>query len=164
MIVMDETPRYTLEQAHLQFAKSINGQVWDLLGKPDRSPSDDERMIHAAHASLYHWLNAGGTGLHHQRGEWLLAHVYTVLALAEPALRHALRCQELTYEFADLMQDFDRAYANEGLARAHALAGNRSSALEYLKLAQASGAAIQNDEDRDIFMGDFNSGDWHGLK
>ena len=161
---MDETPRYTLEQAHLQFAKSINGQVWDLLGKPDRSLSDDEQMIHAAHASLYHWLNAGGTALHHQRGEWLLAHVYTELGLAEPALRHALRCMELTSEFADLMQDFDRAYAYEGLARAHALAGNRNSALEYRKLAQDSGVAIQNEEDRDIFMGDFDSGNWYGLK
>jgi hypothetical protein len=161
---MDETPRYTLEQAQLQFAKSINGQVWDLLSKPDRTPSDNERMIHAAHASLYHWLNAGGTGLHHQRGEWLLAHVYTVLGLSEPALRHALRCQELTSDFADLMQDFDRAYAYESLARAHALAGDRDAAFEYLKLAQASGAAIQNDEDRDIFMGDFNGGEWYGLK
>jgi len=161
---MDETPRYTLEQAHLQFAKSINSQVWDLLARPDRSPAEDELMIHAAHASLYHWLNAGGTGLHRQRGEWLLAHIFTVLGLVEPALRHATRCLELTNESSALMQDFDKAYAFEGLARAHALAGNRNSALEYLKLAESNGAAIQNDEDREIFLGDFNSSDWFGLK
>jgi hypothetical protein len=161
---MDETPKFTIEQAHLQFAKSTNGQVWDLLSKPDRSPAENERMLYAAHASLYHWLNAGGSALHHQRGEWLLSHVYAELGWVEPALRHAARCLALTNEYADLMQDFDKAYAYEGMARAHALAGDRETALKYLKLAETGAADIQNDEDREIFLGDFNGGNWHGLK
>jgi tetratricopeptide (TPR) repeat protein len=154
---------YTLEEAHQHFAKMLNGQVWELLQKPRRSKSEDEMMIYAAYASCYHWLEAG-TALHHQRAEWLIAHVCTELAQADAALRHAARCLELTDEFADRMKDFDRAYAYESVARANALAGNREEALKYIQLAQESGQAIGNDEDKSIFLGDFNGGNWHGLR
>ncbi len=160
---MDEEKKYTLEEAHQHFAKTLNGKVWELLQNSGRSKSEDELMIHAAHASCYHWLNAG-TGLHHQRAEWLIAHVYTVLSMADSALWHADRCLELTNEFADSMKDFDLAYAYEGIARANALAGNQDEAIRYIQLADNSGQAISNDEDKDIFFGDFNSGDWHGLR
>lgn len=160
---MDEVKRYTLEEAHQHFAKTVNGKVWELLQKPERSNSEDELMIHAVHASCYHWLNAG-TGLHHQRAEWLIAHVYTELGVVDSALRHALRCLELTKEFADLMKDFDRAYAYEGVARANALAGDRDEALKYIHRADETGRGISNDEDKSIFLSDFNGGNWHGLR
>ena len=160
---MTQSETYSLEEAHQHFARALNGQVWGLLQKPERARSEDELMVYAAHASGYHWLQVG-TGLHHQRAEWLIAHVYTVLGLAGAALRHAARCLELTNEFADLMQDFDWAYAYEGLARAHALAGNRKEALEYIQLAQESGEAIRDEQDKAIFLGDFGGGDWYGLR
>jgi len=160
---MEEPKTYTLDEAHLQFAKSLNGQVWELLQKANRSASEDELMVHAAHASCYHWLKAG-TGLHHQRGEWLIAHVYTELGMAEPALWHAQRCLELTNEYSDLGKDFDRAYAYEGMARAYALKKSRDEALKYLDLAKKAGEVIANAEDKSIFMGDFNGGNWYSLK
>ena len=160
---MDDAQKYTLEEAHQHFAKSLNGKVWDLLQKPDRTRSDDELMAYAAHASGYHWLMAG-TGVHHQRAEWLIAHVYTELGLVDSALRHANRCLELTKEYGELMKDFDQAYAYEGVARADALAGNREAALKYIKLAEESGQGISNPEDKNIFTGDFNGGNWHGLR
>ena len=160
---MDEAKTYTLEEAHLHFAKTLNGTVWELLQKPGRSNSEDERMVYAAQASCYHWLQAG-TGLHHQRAEWLIAHVYTELGLPESALRHAERCLELTGEYAGLMKDFDTAYAYEAAARAHALAGHRAEALKYIQFAEEKGRAIGEAEDRNIFLGDFNGGNWHGLR
>ena len=80
---------------HEAFAKETNGEVWRLLEKADRTPADDEQMIHAAHASCYHWLFAG-TALHQQRGEWLIARVYTVLGEREAAERHTRRRLALT--------------------------------------------------------------------
>jgi tetratricopeptide (TPR) repeat protein len=159
---MDEEKTYTLEESHLYFAKTLNGKVWELLQKKERSKAEDDLMIYAAHASCYHWLNAG-TGLHHQRAEWLIAHVYSELGITGSALRHATRCLELTNEFKGLMKDFDRAYAYEGIARANALAGNRDEALKYIQLADEAGQAIHNDEDKSIFLDDFNGGNWHGL-
>jgi tetratricopeptide (TPR) repeat protein len=160
---MNDEKTYTLEEAAQHFAKMLNNKVWELLQKTDRSKSENELMIHAAHASCYHWLNAG-TGLHHQRGEWLIAHIYTELGFADSALRHASRCLELTNEFAESIKDFDWAYAYEGVARANALAGNRDEALKYIQLAQESGQAISGEEDKSVFTGDFNAGNWHGLR
>ncbi len=75
---MDTEKLLTLAQAHEKFAKSLNGKTWDLLGKEDRTREEDELMVLTASASLYHWLQIG-TAVHAQRGEWLLAQVYTVL-------------------------------------------------------------------------------------
>ena len=51
---MEETKTYTLEEAHKYFAKSISGRVWELLQKSNRSPSEDDKMLNAAHACAYH--------------------------------------------------------------------------------------------------------------
>jgi len=154
---------FTLEEAHQHFAKALNGYVWELLQKQDRSKAEDEQMIYAAHASCYHWLVVG-TGLHHQRAEWLISHVFAELGMPNPALSHASRCLELTKEFSHLMQDFDWAYTYEAVARANALAGNQEEALKNIQKADELGQAIANDEDKSIFLGDFESGNWHGLK
>ena len=112
---MEEKHSYTLKEAEQYFAKALNGEVWELLGKADRTALDDERMLYAAYASCYHWLQAG-TGAHQERGEWLIAHVCTVLGLKDEALRHASRCLELTQQHPDLMKDFDVAYGFEAMA------------------------------------------------
>ncbi len=160
---MSEEKTYTEHAAHRHFAAKLNGEVWGLLEKADRSRTEDELMLHSAHASCRHWLEVG-TGLHHQRAEWLIARVYSELGLADAALRHARRCQELTTEHADLVEDFDQAYAHEAMARANALAGNQEEALEHLRLAEAAGQAIADDQSKQFFLGDLKGGNWYGLK
>ncbi len=153
---------YPKGDVHLELARSLNGEVWSLLGKPDRTRDDDYRMIHAAHASCYHWLHSG-TELHQQRGEWLIARVYSVLNAAGAAMRHALRCYTLTESHDGLMRDSDRAYAYEALARAHAVAHNAQKATEFRQLARSAGEAITRPQDREIFQNDFEGGDWCGV-
>lgn len=160
---MSEEDTYTEPEAHRHFAAKLNGEVWGLLEKADRSPAEDELMIHAAHASCCHWLKVG-TELHHQRAEWLIARVYSELALADAALRHARRCQELTQEHPGLMQDFDQAYAHEAVARANAVAGNQAEALKHLRLAEEAGQAIADDQSKQFFVGDLKGGNWYGLR
>lgn len=149
-------------EIHRELGKSTHGQVWGLLEKTDRSPEEDFLMQHAAHTSLYHWLQAG-TGVNEQRGEWLVAHVYTVLGLGETALRHAQRCVELTGQYKDEMLDFDQAYAYEGLARAYALIGESQEATKYKAKARQLGDQIADAEDKSIFDADFAGGDWYGI-
>jgi hypothetical protein len=160
---MNEIRTYTLVEAQKQLAITTNGQVWQLLEKKDRTESEDELLIHAAHASCYHWLQAG-TELHHQRAQWLLSHVYCELGIAAAALRHAVRCMDLTTEHADLMKDFDHAYAFEALSRAYALGGQQEDSLFFLQKAEQAGQKIQDEEDRNIFLSDFNGGNWYGLR
>jgi hypothetical protein len=92
---MDTPEKYTLDEAHLKFAKQTNGKVWSLLAKPNRSADESTEMIEAAYTSLYHWRFVG-TAMNLQRGEWLIARVYTVLGQAESALRYAQHCFYLT--------------------------------------------------------------------
>ena len=160
---MSDEKTYTEPEAHRHFAAKLNGEVWGLLEKADRTRAEDEIMIHSAHASCCHWLKLG-TGLHHQRAEWLIARVYCELGLADAALRHANRCQELTQEHAGLMEDFDQAYAHEAVARANAVAANRAEALKFLRLAEAAGQVIEDDQSKQFFLSDLNGGNWHGLK
>src|SRR3990172_529052 len=143
-------------------ARKIKGEVWSLLDKPDRTVEEDERLVLAAHASAYHWLHAG-TAVHRQRGEWMLAHVHTVLGREAPARHHARRCLALTETFAAEMKDFDAAYAYEAVARAEALGEDGATARRYLHLAEAQGARIVDEEGRTIFLADLQRGPWFGL-
>ena len=160
---MDDQEKYSLEEAHKWFARQANGKVWQLLGKASRSAAEDDEMVEAAYASNYHWRSAG-IEVNLQRGAWLIAHVYTVLGEARPALLQARRCLDLTDQYQGQMKDFDVAYAWEGKARALALSGLQDEAKKYLVLAQAAGEAIAGAEDRQIFLGDLNKGEWYGIK
>lgn len=160
---MGEETKYSEAEAHRRFAIQYNGDTWELLDKLERTREENELMVYSAHASCRHWLEIG-IGLHHQRGEWLIARVYTVLGLEEAALRHATRCLELTEEYADSMEDFDWAFAYECIARANAIAGNRDTALKYIALAEDAGQAIADEESKKIFLDDFGGGDWKDLR
>lgn len=160
---MDEKEQFTLEEAHLHFAKSLNGETWGLLDQQDRSRDDDERLLAAAFASYYHWLHAGKE-VHKQRGEYMIARAYLATGNASEALTHANRCLELTDHFKDQMADFDQAYAYEMFARANAAASNTEIARLYKDKAQKVGEQIKGEEDRDIFFSDLNSGNWFDLE
>jgi len=160
---MTDENLFTVAEAHRHFAITLNGRTWELLEKAARSEDEDQMMLHAAHASCYHWLQVG-SGVNQQRGEWLIARVYTTLDRPEAALQHAKRCLALTEQYAGEMRDFDRAFAFESVARANAIAGNKDQALKYFRLAEKAGSAISDDEDREIFQQDFDGGDWRGLR
>ena len=159
---MEEETKYTLEEAHLKFARMTNGLVWQLLEKPDRTPEDNVILLLTANASLFHWLHAG-TGVHAQRGSWLLAHIYAVLGEGAQSLKYALRCMELKERHRSEIADFDVAYAYEAMARAHALLGHLAEARPLYLAAKEAGEKIANAGDKEIFMGDFNSGTWFGI-
>lgn len=158
----DETT-YSMQQAQEKLAKMYFNSVWDLLEKTDRTPEDDEAMIHATHASCYLWMQVG-TPVNHQRGEWQVARVYTILGHFAAALRHANCCLELTDKHLELMQDFDIAFAYECVARANAIAGNRQVATKYIEFAEQAGQDIKDPDDRKVFFDNFNSGLWNGMK
>ena len=156
-----EEQKYSEQECHKKFAVELNNLVWGLLGKKDRNAQENEMMIHAAHASYFHWSKVG-TAVNLQRGEWLVSHVYAVLNRPEPALHHAKLCLELTTE--NNLVDFDLAYAYEAMARSYACAVEKSESEKYIKLAKEAGEKIKNKEDKDLFLSDFESGPWYNVK
>ena len=143
------TEKKPSEQEHRKFAVDLFNLVWSLLDKKDRSKDDDDRMIHAVHASRFHWGEIG-TPLHFERGEWQISRVYSVLKRSEPALYHATRCVEICRE--NDIGDFDIAFAYEAMATAHAIAGDKTECKKYLQLAKEAGEKIGKKEDKDYFF------------
>jgi hypothetical protein len=132
-------------------AVDLFNHVWSLLEMDDRSPEQDDEMIHAAHASRHHWGRVG-TALNAARGEWQISRVYSVLGRGEPALYHARRCLALTTEHG--FGDFDLAYAYEALARASAVAGDRHAAIRYAEQARVVTEDVEDNDDRDLVLAD----------
>ena len=160
---MSDEKTFSESEAHLHFAKRYNGMTWELLNKPERTAEENERMLDYAHASLAQWRVAG-TGVNHQRGEWLIGRAWILLGDGEQALRHARRTAELTEIHRAEMEDFDLAFTHEEMARALAMCGYEEEARRYIALAQEAGEKIVDAEDRQIFFDDFNGGNWSGLK
>jgi DNA-binding transcriptional MerR regulator len=137
-----------------QLAADLFNLVWTLLEKSGRTVEDDDRMVHAAHASRYHWGEVGGPE-QIAIGEWQCARVYSVLGRAEPALHHARRCLEVST--AGGVPDWMVASAHEGLARAYLVAGQRESALAARSAAEAALATVTDAEDRQVVQDDLAS-------
>ncbi|HEX9260588.1 MAG TPA: SRPBCC domain-containing protein [Acidimicrobiales bacterium] len=150
-------------EVHRTFGISLNNRVWAELSRNDRSGDDDARMVDAAHASLWHWAQCG-TEVNLQRGEWLCAHVYTVLGRAEPAMHHATRTMAHTEAAPEGLEDFDHFYAALGMARALACAGRVDEARPWKEKASALLDGVVDPIDKEICEGDLASGPWFGLE
>jgi hypothetical protein len=136
---------------HRKFAVDLFNKTWELLEAQDRTPEQDDTMIHAAHASRYHWGQVG-TPLEFERGEWQISRVYAVLNRPEPALYHAQRCLDIC--LANEIRDFDLAFAYEALARAHAVAGEWEKSGEYVELAMKAADEIADEDNRKYLEGE----------
>ncbi|MEW5990209.1 MAG: hypothetical protein AB1736_02535 [Chloroflexota bacterium] len=141
--------------AHRRLAVDLFNRAWTLMEQADRTAAETDEMIHAAHASRYHWSMAGTT-LHLGRGEWQVSRVYAVLGWAEPCRWHAQRC--LAYVEAAIAageaEDWDQAAAREAMARAAAVAGDRAEAIRWRDLAREALAGIADPADRELIEGD----------
>jgi hypothetical protein len=137
-----------------ELAAALFNRVWTLMEMHDRSEAEDAEMVHAAHATTYHWMQVGGPE-RRARGEWQCARVYTVLGLPEAALYHARQVLEICQR--EGIGDFDIAAAYEGLARATALAGDADEAHRWAELGRNASAEIADDADREIILGDLAS-------
>lgn len=146
-------PTFTKEE-HKKFAVALFNLTWSLLDKKDRTKEDDDKMLSAAHASHFHWMEIG-TPLEFERGEWQISRVYSVLKRSEPAVYHAKRCLEICQ--ANNIRDFDIAFAYEGMARANSVAGLKSECEKYIKLGKEAGEQIKAKEDRDYFFSEFKT-------
>ena len=138
---------------HRRLGVELFNHTWTLLVKEPRTRDEQDEMVHAAHASAYHWRRAEGAGPENRaRSEWQLARVYAVLGRGEPAVHHAQRCLDHCVENG--IGDWDLAFAYEALARAHKAGGNEAEFRRYLDRAREAGANIACAEDREQLESD----------
>jgi tetratricopeptide (TPR) repeat protein len=137
--------------AHRRIAADLFNYTWSLLEKKGRSAEERDELLHAAHASRYHWGHAG-TPLNWSIGEWQLSRVYATLGRTEPALHHAQRALDLARRHR--LSRFYLAYAYEALARASAAAGRVSARNRYRRKAREVGQRVRDPDDRRMLLED----------
>jgi DNA-binding transcriptional MerR regulator len=141
--------------SHRELAVALFNHVWSLLEVADRTPAQADELIHAAHASRFHWSRAEGSqAVNLSRGEWQCSRVYAVLGRGEPALWHARRCLAYAETPGGGQEDWDLAAAYEAMARAHAVASDLAAAAEWKAKAVAALSSVADQDDRDVIQGD----------
>jgi hypothetical protein len=108
-------------------AVALFNHTWSLLDLETRTQEQDDEMLHAAHASGFHWGRVGQP-VNRARAEWQCSRVYAVLGRAEPALHHGRRSLEICRAHEDELEEFDLPFAHEALARAQLIAGDPAAA------------------------------------
>ena len=146
------TPMDLLEERRV--ASELFNHVWALLDVADRTPEQDVAMIHAAHASRWHWGRVGGPE-QQAVGEWQCSRVYAALDRPEAALYHARRCLEISAQ--DGVDPFVAASAHEAMARALAIAGDMDGARAERNAAYALAVELDDDDDRGVIEGDLGT-------
>jgi len=148
------TERKLSKEDHRKFAVNCFNSTWNLMDKKDRTVEENDKMVHAAHASRYHWGEIG-TPLEFERGEQQISRVYSILGRSEPALHHAKRCLDICKE--NNIGDFDIAFAYEAMARAYAIAGNKKECKNNIKLAREAAEQIKKKEDKNYFLSELKT-------
>jgi hypothetical protein len=142
------------EENHMKMAKQCFNGTWDLLDKTDRTPEEDQKMIHSAHASRFHWGEIG-TPVNFARGDWQISRVYAVLNMGRPALKYGKSSLKICLDNG--IGDFDLAFGYEAVARAYAVQGDAENLNKYKNQALEAAKSIKKDEDREYFLSELNT-------
>ncbi|WP_432662173.1 hypothetical protein R9X47_16560 [Wukongibacter baidiensis] len=144
----------SIQEWHKKQAVDNFNYTWDLIDKTDRTKEDEMNMIHAAHASRFHWGKIG-TSLNFARGEWQISRVYALLNMPESALFHGIQSLELCKD--NDIGDFDLAFAYESIARAYMVSNNRELMDKYVALAASAAEKIEEQGNKDYFLSELKS-------
>jgi hypothetical protein len=151
---MGNTPEFDVDAAHRFFSADCFNRAWDLIDKPEHTPEEAERMIHLAHASVWHWSQRPDCQPQNlAMGYWQLSRVYAVCRDAARAAAYGRRSLEASREQAPFLT----AYAHEALARAAAIAGDRATMARHLDQARALLPQVTDPEEKGLLEADLNT-------
>jgi hypothetical protein len=140
-----------ITEFHREIATELFNQVLGLLHREDRTCAENDRMIHAAHASRFHW-EFGGTPVNVALGEWQCAKVHTAMGQTESALHHAWRYLEHAESYG--LGVFHIAHAHATVAAAFARKDPEQSA-HQLALAEELIPHITDEEEQNLLTREF---------
>jgi hypothetical protein len=135
---------------HRRFGGALFNDCWDLIENDGRTPDDDVEMLLAAMASRWHWAQVGGPE-QIATGDWQVAHVASLLGLADLALLFAER--NLSIATGEGWLGWRLASAHEGMARACAVAGDAERRDEHVTRARQALEVEADDELREVIAG-----------
>jgi hypothetical protein len=138
---------------HKKMAVYFFNETWAFLDKPDRTPEEDTRMIHLAHASRLHWEFVG-TPENLAIGEWQVSRVHAVLRQSDSALYHAKR--SLAIAERNGLGPFHLACGHEAIARAFSIS-HSGAASEHITIARKIALEITDPEEKETLNKDLSN-------
>ena len=144
-------PGFDVAAAHKFFAAECFNRTWDLIDLPTRSAEDDERMLLAAMASLWHWTQRpDATARELSIGCWLVSRVHALLGQAANAADFGERC----LRHSEGLAPFYVGYAHEALARAARVAGDEARVKHHLNEARRCAEMVTDKAERETLKKD----------
>ena len=135
------------------FASKANNRAWALAEQQSRTADEDEEMLQAAHASAHLWKSIG-TARNGALASLLLAHVYALLKLPNPARHYLTRAA--AFFSSESPEPWEAAFLHAiGANVAHA-AGDEKTHRERYALADAAIRNLGDPEDRKILTSTFD--------
>jgi hypothetical protein len=135
--------------AQRALAVRLFNRTWELLEDADRDDAGDREALMTAMASRLHWAGIG-TDENLAAGDWLVAHVASLLGHADLALDFAAAAHERVSTSPEELPTWLVASTLEGLARAHGVAGHEEERDAFAADARSVLEAVDDDEDREI--------------
>jgi hypothetical protein len=130
-----------------RLASQANNRAWSLSEATSRTPEEDEEMLQAANAAMYFWKIVGNAN-HHAHAAQLLAHVYALLGLGDPAKRYLAKSNPVL--LGEGAEPGERAFAHAVTANVAAATGDAAAHAMHYAEAERLLAALPTQQDRDI--------------
>jgi hypothetical protein len=140
-------PLETPDDWHRRFAVELYNAAWELIDSPDRTEVQDDELLTLAFASRYHW-GLVGTDEQFAVGDWFIGHAAAHVGLPEVALRFSTKALDRVE--ANGFGGWLLASAFEGMARAHACAGDAAERGRFVALCREALDAIEDPEEREV--------------
>ena len=132
-----------------RIAARANNKAWELSERLNRTPAEDQEMLHAAHAAMHLWSIVGNES-NHAHAELLLAYVYALLGDAIHAARYFQGPD--AFFVGGQCEAWEVALCRSIAANVAACAGDVHSHLALYNDAASLTAALPSAEDREILL------------
>jgi hypothetical protein len=129
-------------------AASLFNRTWELL-EADRDDEGDRTLLATALASRLHWEGIG-TDENYAAGDWLVAHVASELGHPDLALDFAAAAHQRAVAADPGVPRWLIASTQEGMARAHAVAGHDEERDRWAADARRTLQDVDDSEDREL--------------
>jgi len=131
-----------------RLASQANNRAWTLAEMLQRTPDEEEEMLQAAHAAMYFWKIVGKPD-NHAHAALLLAHVYALLKLPEPAAHYLGKAMP---HFNQQSAPWELAFSNAVAANVAAARGDAAEHARHYAEAKACAERIADAQTRDAFV------------
>ena len=151
---MSKQPDFDMAEAHRYFSVQCFNKAWDYIDMAERTEEENEQMLQACMASLWHWSERDDVQpSNYSVGYWQASRVLALMGKGEEARRYG----RLSLDASHDLEPFYIGYAYEALARGEMVIGNVEKVHEYLDLARQQCEKVSDKDSRKLLEADLKT-------